>query len=317
MGNTTPSFQIADEKTRLPADPKTLCKDSMRFYRYEVGQVDRLSPEKVIDLAQRIEGSRGGRKRRGLSHAALETEEVKEAKHLLIEANLRLVLHIAKRYRGLGVELMDLIQEGNLGLMHAVEKFDASRGYQFSTYATWWIRQYITRALAEQARTIRVPLYKIEELKRLVRVRRQLVLDQENEPTLEELAKQMEISVQRVISLLSTVQETVSLDLPCSGGDDPLPLGDMLEDDPGYSPECVVITQTLQEQVRNLLTCLTPRERGVLELRYGLDGGQGHSLTQTAMMLKISHETVRQVELRALRKLEQLSRSRMLEDFLR
>jgi RNA polymerase primary sigma factor len=314
MGETTTSFQTSEETVPLSADPRTLCGDPMRFYYYEIGQYDLLSPEKVSDLAQRIEHSKRGKKRRGLQ-ATEEPEEIREAKHLLIMSNLRLVLYVARKYQGLGVDMLDLIQEGNLGLMHAVEKFDATRGYKFSTYACWWIRQYITRALAEQSRTIHVPLYKLEELKRLARIRKRL-MSEENEPTLQELAEHMDISVDRVLSLLAVIQDTVSLDVPCKRGDDPLPLGDMLEDDSTYEPEQVVMLQALQEHVEDVLRCLTPRERRVLELRYGLDGEKGRSLHQVERILGISHEAVRQAEFRALGKLERLSRSRMLQDFL-
>lgn len=314
MGETAPSFQTGEETMRLPANPGMLCDDPMRSYYYEIGQYNLLSPEKVSDLARCIEHGKRSRKRRGLQ-ATEEPEEVKEARHLLISANLRLVLYIARKYQGLGVDMLDLIQEGNLGLMHAVEKFDATRGYRFSTYATWWIRQYITRALAEQSRTIHVPLYKLEELKRLARIRRRLLI-QEGEPTLEELAEQMDISVERVLALLSVVQDTVSLDMPCKKGDDPLALGDVLEDDATYEPEQVVMSQAMQEHVKDVLACLTPRERRVLELRYGLDGEKGRSLHQVERILGISHEAVRQAEFRALGKLERLSRGRMLQDFL-
>lgn len=319
MNNVT-TREATEEKTRIQGNPEELClNDSTRFYRYEIGQVDLLSTDEVTRLAQRIErGLAGARQRRQkrLYQEYVEPEEVKEAKRQLIEANLRLVLHIARKYKGFGVDLMDLVQEGNLGLMHAVEKFDYRKGYKFSTYATWWIRQYITRALAEQAHLIRVPLYKVEEMKRLSRLRRRLEQGLESEPTLEELAKQMEISVQQVIALLSTSQETVSLDMPRKGGDDEISLSDVLEDDPVYSPERVVIAQTLQAQVQDLLNCLTPREKRVLELRYGLDGGREHSLTEAGRKLGLSHEAVRQVEFRALRKLDHPSRSRMLQDFL-
>lgn len=315
--------RTAVDSLHLQADPDVLYNDPTRFYRYEIGQVDLLSSEEVIELAQSIERNKKNEKRRCRQQRVafpmmeqIEPEVVREAKHKLVEANLRLVLYIAKKYRGFGVDLMDLVQEGNLGLMHAVEKFDYTRGYKFSTYATWWIRQYVTRALAEQAHTIRVPLYKVEEIKRLARVRRRLQEGQEDEPTIEELAERLEITVQQVITLLSTNQETMSLDMPRRGGDDEAPLSDVLEDDPLYSPERIVMTQTLHEQIEDLLQYLTPRERRVLQLRYGLNGGREHSLTEAGKKIGLSHEAVRQVEFRALRKLEHPSRDRMLQDFL-
>ncbi len=320
MNNTT-ATQTTEDEASIQGNPEILSlNDSTRFYRYEIGQVDLLSTEEVTHLAQCIEQGRVVKRRRGqrVMEGSKATEEAQEARRLLIEANLRLVLHIARKYKGFGVELMDLVQEGNLGLMHAVEKFDYRKGYKFSTYATWWIRQYITRALAEQAHMIWVPLYKVEEIKRLGRVRRRLQQEQgqENEPTLEELANQMEVSVQQVIALLSTSQETISLDMPRKGGDDEISLSEVLEDDPIYSPERVVLTQTLQAQVQDLLNCLTPRERRILQLRFGLGGGKEHSLTETGRKMGLSHEAVRQVEFRALRKLDHPCRSRMLQDFL-
>src|SRR5690348_10620178 len=306
------------EEERVLANPEALSlADTSRFYRYEIGQVELLSTEKVTQLAKSIERGKQGKRQRALQNSKGETEEAREARRQLIEANLRLVMHIARKYKGFGVDLMDLIQEGNLGLMHAVEKFDYKKGYRFSTYATWWIRQYITRALAEQAHMIRVPLYKVEEIKRLGRVRRKLQQQGEvTEPTLEELANQMEISVQQVIMLLSTNQETVSLDMPRKGGEDEISLSELLEDDPVYSPERIVLTQTLQEQIQDLLNCLTPRERKVLQLRFGLDGNGEHSLTETGKKMGLSHEAVRQVEFRALKKLDLPCRSRMLQEFL-
>src|SRR5579859_3477157 len=254
MENTRMTHTFQDEE-RILADPEMLSlNDSTRFYRYEIGQVDLLSSEEVRQLAECIERGRLGKKPRGLQRSTRETEDANAAKRQLIEANLRLVLHIARKYKGFGVDLMDLVQEGNLGLMHAVEKFDHKKGYRFSTYATWWIRQYITRALAEQAHLIRVPLYKVEEIKRLGRAKRRFQEEHgmENEPTLEELAHQMEVSVQQVIELLSTHRETISLDMPRKGGDDDICLSDVLEDDPIYSPERIVISQTLQEHIRSL-----------------------------------------------------------------
>ena len=300
---------------------------SSRFYRYEIGQVDLLSSDEVKNLAQRIEKARvlTGKRQRGLQQRVPKelkeveaAREANEAKTQLIEANLRLVMHIARKYKGFGVDLMDLVQEGNIGLMHAVEKFDYRKGYRFSTYATWWICQYVTRALVEQAHMIRVPLYKVEEIKRLGRVRRRMQQEHglENEPTLEQLALQMEVSVQQVIALLSTNQETVSLDMPRKGGDDEITLIDMLEDDPIYSPERVVISETLKEHIHDLLAELSQRERRVLQLRYGLNGQGEHSLSETGKKLGLSHEAVRQVEFRALRKLDSPSRSKRLQDFL-
>ncbi len=313
-------IQTTENAIRIKANPDAMnFDDSTRFYRYEIGQVDLLSTEEVTSLAQRIErGQVSKRQRSNATQRPLrDVEDAAEAKRQLIEANLRLVLHVARKYKGFGVDLMDLVQEGNLGLMHAVEKFDYRKGYKFSTYATWWICQYITRALAEQASMIRVPLYKVEEMKRLGRARRRL--QQEGivigEPTLEDLAHQMEVSVQQVIALLSTNQETVSLDMPRKGGDEEVSLSDILEDDPCYSPERVVISQTLQDHIHDLLDGLTLRERRVLQLRYGLNGGSEHSLTETGKKLGLSHEAVRQVEFRALRKLDHPCRSRMLQDF--
>ena len=316
-----------DNIQRIEADPEALSlNDSSRFYRYEIGQVDLLSSDEVKKLAQRIEKARlvTGKRQRGLQRIPKEPKEVEanreadEAKRLLVEANLRLVMHIARKYKGFGVDLMDLVQEGNIGLMHAVEKFDYRKGYRFSTYATWWIRQYVTRALVEQAHMIRVPLYKVEEIKRLGRIRRRIQQEHglENEPTLEQLAQQMEVSVQQVISLLSTNQETVSLDMPRKGGDDEISLCDILEDDPIYSPERIVISETLKGHIHDLLDALSQRERRVLQLRYGLDGQGEHSLSETGKKLGLSHEAVRQVEFRALRKLDPPSRNKRLQDFL-
>jgi RNA polymerase primary sigma factor len=320
MTNMTVTGKIEDVAHHIQADPDNLSlSDASRFYRYEIGQVELLSAEEVAQLAERIDRGRAGKRQRGLQRSvkSMEDAEAKEAKRQLIEANLRLVLHIARKYKGFGVDLMDLVQEGNLGLMHAVEKFDHKKGYRFSTYATWWIRQYITRALAEQAHLIRVPLYKVEEIKRLGRVKRRL--QQQGtvcEPTLEDLANQMEVSVQQVISLLSTNQETISLDSPRKGGEDDIVLSEVLEDDPIYSPERVVIFQTLQEHIQDILNDLTPRERKVLQLRFGLNGNSEHSLTETGKKMGLSHEAVRQVEFRALKKLDLPCRDRMLQDFL-
>ncbi|MFL5701338.1 MAG: RNA polymerase sigma factor RpoD/SigA [Ktedonobacteraceae bacterium] len=282
--------------------------DDISAYGDAIGQVDLLSAEQARNLAQLIQ--------RAQKHGGGQSKETEEAKRQLIEANLRLVLYVAKKYYGLGVDIMDLVQEGNLGLMHAVEKFDHTRGYMFSTYAIWWIRQYISRAIANQATAIRLPQYKLGEINRLRRIQQQLAQSLKNEPTLDELAEQMDVDVERIIGLLSTKSETVSLDAPRIWGDDEVPLSEILEDDPSDSPERIVITQTLQAHVQDLLNHLTQRERRVLELRYGLNTRE-HSLQEIGRKLGMSHETARQIKLRALQKLDHLSRDRMLQDFLR
>lgn len=292
--------------------------DTARLYSDEISRVDLLSTEEVIRLGQRIERGRAAAaypKQPGHKELIKEGEK---AKSQLIEANLRLVIHIARRYRGLNLDLMDLIQEGNLGLIHAAEKFDYKKGYRFSTYATWWIRQYIVRALTEQARMIRVPLHKVEQMKQLTRAQQYLQQGLEGEPTLEDLAEHMDLSVRQVIELLimNQAQEPLSLDIRRRVGEDELPLSDLIEDDSVNSPERVVITQTLEAQIRDLLTSLTPRERQVIKLRYGLDGGSEHTLQEAGRKLGLSHEAIRQLEGRALRKLDPLSRDRKLDDFL-
>jgi RNA polymerase primary sigma factor len=241
-----------------------------------------------------------------------------EQKKRLIEANLRLVIHVARRYKGFEMDLMDLIQEGNLGLIHAVDKYDYRKGYKFSTYAIWWIRQAITRALTEQAQMIRVPLYKMEKIKRLMKARQNLEQGLEKEPTLEDLAEGMDVTVDQVIDLLMMIQaqDPLSLDIKRRVGEDEVPLSDLLEDDQVNSPERIVIAQTLEVLIRELLNDLTPRERSVIRLRYGLDDGHEHTLNEVGRKLGLSHEAVRQIENRALKKLDPLSRKRKLEEFL-
>jgi len=300
------------------APDRTSLNDASRMYRDEIGRVDLLSNEEVICLAQRIARGRAAAERpRQPGHQQL-IEEGEKAKSKLIEANLRLVIYVARKYKGLDLDMMDLIQEGNLGLMHAVEKYDYTKGYRFSTYAIWWIRQAITRALTEQTRMIRVPLHKMEKMKQLARIQQRMWQGLEVEPTVEELAEQMDLSVQQIIDLLviTKSQEPLSLDIRRKVGDDDLPLSDLLEDDQTNSPEQIVITQTLEAQIRDLLQSLTPRERQVIRYRYGLDGDREHTLHEVGRKLGLSHEAVRQVECRALRKLDPLSRDRKLEEFL-
>jgi RNA polymerase primary sigma factor len=304
--------------TYLSSTMQLPSSDSARLYSEEISRVDLLSPEEVISLVQCIERGRAAstdHKQPGYKERIKEGEK---AKRQLIEANLRLVIHIARKYRGLNLDLMDLIQEGNIGLIHAVEKFDYRKGYRLSTYATWWIRQYIVRALTEQARIIRVPLHKVEKMKQLSRVQQRLQQGLGGEPTLEDLAGHMDLSVQQVIELLvmNQTQEPLSLDIRRRVGEDELPLSDLIEDDSVDSPERVVITQTLEVQIRDLLASLTPRERGVINLRYGLGGDREHTLQEAGRKLGLSHEAVRQLESRALRKLDPLSRNRKLDEYL-
>ena len=273
-----------------------------RQYRDEVGQTELLSNEEVITLAQRIERGRAAAAQpRQPGHRQL-IEDGEQARRTLIEANLRLVLHVARWYRGLEVDLMDLVQEGNLGLIHAVEKFDYTKGYRFSTYAIWWVRQAITRAIVERAKMIRVPLHKMEKMKRLARLQQQLEQQMEGEPTLDDLAGHMDLSVQQVVDLLviTRSQEPLSLDLTRRVGDDDLPLSDLLEDDQAHSPEHIVMAQALATQIHHLLAGLKPKERQVLRYRYGLDGLREHTLHEAGRRLGLSHEAVRQIEARAL-----------------
>jgi RNA polymerase primary sigma factor len=292
--------------------------DPSRLYRDEVGHADLLTPEEVNRLAQCIEGGRvaAARPRQPGYQELIEAGE--RAKKRLIEANLRLVIHVARRYKGFEMDLMDLIQEGNLGLIHAVDKYDYRKGYKFSTYAIWWIRQAITRALTEQAQMIRVPLYKMEKIKRLMKARQNLEQGLEKEPSLEDLAEGMDVSVDQVIDLLMMIQaqDPLSLDIKRRVGEDEVPLSDLLEDDQVNSPERIVIAQTLEVLIRELLNDITPRERSVIRLRYGLDDGHEHTLNVVGRKLGLSHEAVRQIEGRALKKLDPLSRKRKLEEFL-
>lgn len=287
-------------------------------YRRDLGSAHVLTPNEVTVLAQCIERGRIAAAKPKQPDQQRLIEAGRQAKQRLVEHNLRLVMRIALRYKGFKIDVMDLVQEGNLGLMHAVDKYDHRKGYTFSTYAIWWIRQAISRALIEQAQMIRVPLYKMEEMKRLQRVRRRLVQEFEQEPTLEELATQMEMSVAQVADLFLMIQarDPLSLDVNRQVGEDEIPLSEMLEDDQSQPPEQIVITQTLEVLIRKLLNDLTPRERGVIRLRYGLADGHEHTLAETGQKLDLSHEAVRQIEYRALKKLHYLSLQRKLDEYL-
>jgi len=271
--------------------------DPVRMYLKEIGKVPLLTAEEEVELA-----------------LAMEKGD-KEAKRRLAEANLRLVVSIAKRYVGRGMLFLDLIQEGNLGLIKAVEKFDYRKGFKFSTYATWWIRQAITRAIADQARTIRIPVHMVETINKLIRVSRQLLQELGRDPTPEEIAKEMNISVEKVREIMKISQEPVSLETPI-GEEEDSHLGDFIPDDDVPAPAEAAAFTLLKEQLLNVLDTLTPREEKVLRLRFGLDDGRARTLEEVGKEFNVTRERIRQIEAKALRKLRHPSRSKKLKDYL-
>ncbi len=272
-------------------------EDPIRMYLKEIGKVRLLKPEEEIELAKRLE---------------LGDED---AKKMLAEANLRLVVSIAKRYVGRGMQFLDLIQEGNLGLIKAVEKFDYTKGFKFSTYATWWIRQAITRAIADQARTIRIPVHMVETINKLIRVSRQLLQDLGREPIPEEIAEKMDLPVERVREILKISQEPVSLETPI-GEEEDSHLGDFIQDEKVPIPAEAATYTLLKEQLDEVLNTLTERERKVLRLRFGLDDGRARTLEEVGKEFDVTRERIRQIEAKALRKLKHPNRSRKLKDYL-
>jgi RNA polymerase primary sigma factor len=281
----------------LSVPPGVKINDPVRMYLKEIGRVDLLSAEEEIRLANRIE------------------EGDEEAKRRLAEANLRLVVSIAKRYVGRGMLFLDLIQEGNMGLIKAVEKFDYRKGFKFSTYATWWIRQAITRAIADQARTIRIPVHMVETINKLIRVQRQLLQDLGREPTPEEIGEDMDLTPEKVREILKIAQEPVSLETPI-GEEDDSHLGDFIEDQDATSPSEHAAYELLKEQLEDVLDTLTDREENVLRLRFGLDDGRTRTLEEVGKVFGVTRERIRQIEAKALRKLRHPSRSKRLKDFL-
>ncbi|HJE86290.1 RNA polymerase sigma factor RpoD [Levilactobacillus brevis] len=271
--------------------------DPVRMYLKEIGRVNLLTADEEVALALRIENG----------------EE--EAKQELAEANLRLVVSIAKRYVGRGMQFLDLIQEGNMGLMKAVEKFDYRKGFKFSTYATWWIRQAITRAIADQARTIRIPVHMVETINKLIRIQRQLLQDLGREPTPEEIGAEMDMPTEKVREILKIAQEPVSLETPI-GEEDDSHLGDFIEDQDATSPADHAAYELLKEQLESVLDTLTDREENVLRLRFGLDDGRTRTLEEVGKVFGVTRERIRQIEAKALRKLRHPSRSKQLKDFL-
>ncbi|NLY86418.1 MAG: RNA polymerase sigma factor RpoD [Tissierellia bacterium] len=271
--------------------------DPVRMYLKEIGKIPLLTSEEEVELAKRMQ----------------EGDET--AKKKLAEANLRLVVSIAKRYVGRGMLFLDLIQEGNLGLMKAVEKFDYRKGFKFSTYATWWIRQAITRAIADQARTIRIPVHMVETINKLVRIQRQLVQELGRDPTPEEIGKEMGMEVEKVREIMKIAQEPVSLETPI-GEEEDSHLGDFIPDDEVLAPAEAATYTMLREQLIDVLDTLTPREQKVLRLRFGLDDGRARTLEEVGKEFDVTRERIRQIEAKALRKLRHPSRSKKLKDFL-
>ncbi len=271
--------------------------DPVRMYLREIGRIPLLSYDKEIELAQKV----------------LDGDE--EAKKELAEANLRLVVSIAKKYVGRGMLFLDLIQEGNMGLIKAVEKFDYTKGFKFSTYATWWIRQSITRAIADQARTIRIPVHMVETINKLIRTSRHLLQQIGREPTPEELAKELDMTVEKVTEIQKIAQDPVSLETPI-GEEDDSHLGDFIQDDESPEPQDVAAYTLLKEQLEEVMSTLTPREAKVLRLRFGLDDGKARTLEEVGREFDVTRERIRQIEAKALRKLRHPSRSKRLKDYM-
>ncbi|MCM3716855.1 RNA polymerase sigma factor RpoD [Fictibacillus phosphorivorans] len=297
-----PKFEMEKDEEEfdlndLSVPPGVKINDPVRMYLKEIGRVDLLSADEEIELAKRIENGD------------------EEAKRRLAEANLRLVVSIAKRYVGRGMLFLDLIQEGNMGLIKAVEKFDYDKGFKFSTYATWWIRQAITRAIADQARTIRIPVHMVETINKLIRVQRQLLQDLGREPTPEEIGAEMELTPEKVREILKIAQEPVSLETPI-GEEDDSHLGDFIEDQDALAPSEAAAYELLKEQLEDVLDTLTDREENVLRLRFGLDDGRTRTLEEVGKVFGVTRERIRQIEAKALRKLRHPSRSKRLKDFL-
>ena len=289
--------EVELDKIDLSVPEGVSIEDPVRMYLKEIGKVSLLSADEEIELAKRMEkGDEAAKKR-------------------LAEANLRLVVSIAKRYVGRGMLFLDLIQEGNLGLIKAVEKFDYRKGYKFSTYATWWIRQAITRAIADQARTIRIPVHMVETINKLIRVSRQLLQELGREPTPEEIAEEMDMPVYRVREILKISQEPVSLETPI-GEEEDSHLGDFIQDDNVPVPADAAAFTLLKEQLVEVLSTLTDREQKVLRLRFGLDDGRARTLEEVGKEFNVTRERIRQIEAKALRKLRHPSRSRKLKDYL-
>jgi RNA polymerase primary sigma factor len=279
------------------ADLSGLADDSVRMYLREIGKIPLIDQAKEVELAKKIE------------------KGDKRAKKDLAEANLRLVVSIAKRYIGRGLDLLDLIEEGNTGLLRAVEKFDYTKGFKFSTYATWWIRQAITRAIADQSRTIRIPVHMVESINKMIRVQRQLVQELGREPMPEEIAAEMEIDVEKVNNMIKISQDTIPLESPVGEEEDSV-LADFIEDQDSLTPDEAAAYELLKEHISDVLNLLTPREQKILKMRFGLESGRSHTLEETGQEFGVTRERIRQIEAKALSKLKKHRESKKLRDYL-
>ncbi len=289
------------EEEDISANPSYLddiSDDSVRLYLREIGKIPLLNPEEELALAHKVK------------------EGDKDAKDKMAEANMRLVVSIAKRYSGRGLDFLDLIQEGNTGLLRAVEKFDPDKGFKFSTYATWWIRQAITRAIADQARTIRIPVHMVETINKLLRTQRRLTQELNREPTNEEIAAAMEMEVDKVEYVMKIKQDITSLDANVRDDDDDSVLADFIEDDEAVSPEDAATTQLLKEQVKDMLGVLTDREQKILKMRFGLEDGKSHTLEEVGQEFSVTRERIRQIEAKALSKLRKHKDAKKLYEYL-
>jgi RNA polymerase primary sigma factor len=287
-----------DETITAPSYLDDISDDSVRLYLREIGKIPLLSPEEELALAQKVKSGD------------------KKAKDKMAEANMRLVVSIAKRYSGRGLDFLDLIQEGNTGLLRAVEKFDPDKGFKFSTYATWWIRQAITRAIADQARTIRIPVHMVETINKLLRTQRRLTQELNREPSVDELAAEMEMEPEKIEYVMKIKQDITSLDANVRDDDDDSVLGDFIEDEEAQSPEEAATTQLLKEQVKDMLGVLTEREQKILKMRFGLEDGKSHTLEEVGQEFSVTRERIRQIEAKALSKLRKHKDAKKLYEYL-
>ena len=302
MSDLADEEELSDEELEITVDNVDgFADDSVRLYLREIGKIPLLSQEEEQELAQRI------------------VKGDKKAKDKMVEANMRLVVSIAKRYSGRGLDLLDLIQEGNTGLLRAVEKFDPSKGFKFSTYATWWIRQAITRAIADQARTIRIPVHMVETINKVLRITRKLTQELNREPTIEEIAKDLDMEPEKVEYVMKIKQDIASLDQSVGrdGDDEDSVLGDFVEDEERASPEDSAANQILKEQLAEIISTLSDREQKIIKLRFGIGGGRSHTLEEVGAEFSVTRERIRQIEAKALSKLRKHKDTKKLHEYLR